>query len=129
VVLRNQSQETHEIENQIRENIKRTVVPYLGQLKKLKMPLQFQRYLAYVERNLREISHVQFAHIMDKLTNLTPSEMRVAELILIGSSAKEIADLMKVSLKTIEHHRYNLRRKLGITNKKVGLRSYLKQLK
>ena len=59
---------------------------------------------------------------------MTAKELQVATLVREGKANKEIADLMSVSLNTIEIHRYNLRKKLGLRNKKVNLRSYLLSL-
>lgn len=47
---------------------------------------------------------------------LTAREREVLQLIAEGSSAKEVADRLKVSPKTIETHRANLYAKLGVSN-------------
>jgi len=41
---------------------------------------------------------------------------------------KEIADMLHLSTNTIVSHRYNIRTKLGLKNRKVNLRSYLQTL-
>ena len=57
---------------------------------------------------------------------LTAKELRITELIRMDYSSKEIASIMCVSVRTVETHRENIRRKLGLTNEKVNLQSYLK---
>lgn len=58
--------------------------------------------------------------------NLTRSEIEVADLILASKSNKEIAELLNVSITTIAFHRRNIRKKMGLTNSKVNLASYLR---
>jgi DNA-binding CsgD family transcriptional regulator len=55
-------------------------------------------------------------------------EIRVADLIQQGSSSKEIAALLGLSLRTIESHRKNIRTRLGIANKNENLRAFLLSL-
>jgi DNA-binding NarL/FixJ family response regulator len=48
---------------------------------------------------------------------LTPREREVVKMIAEGNSAKRIASLLGLSVKTVEAHRFNLMRKLDIHNK------------
>lgn len=59
---------------------------------------------------------------------LTSKELRVVDLIRRDATSKEIAQIMDVSARTVESHRENIRRKLGLANAKVNLQSYLKSL-
>ncbi len=47
---------------------------------------------------------------------LSPREMEVLEQMIAGRQSREIADALCISLKTVEFHRANIRRKLGATN-------------
>jgi len=47
---------------------------------------------------------------------LTPRERQTLKLIAEGMKNREIADFMSVSVKTVEKHRSNLMRKLGLHN-------------
>ena len=48
---------------------------------------------------------------------LTPREEEVVKLIAEGSSSKEIAVLLTISLKTVERHRANVLAKLGLRDR------------
>ncbi len=56
---------------------------------------------------------------------LTPSEIQIADLIKQGKTSKEIASILNISPNAVAFHRGNLRKKLGLSNKKVNLRTYL----
>jgi DNA-binding NarL/FixJ family response regulator len=48
---------------------------------------------------------------------LTPREEEVVKLIAEGHTSKEIADLLTISLKTVERHRANVLAKLGMRDR------------
>jgi two-component system, NarL family, response regulator NreC len=48
---------------------------------------------------------------------LTPREREVIKLLAEGNSVKKIADILGLSAKTVEAHKFNLMRKLDIHNK------------
>ena len=52
-----------------------------------------------------------------KVRVLTPRERQVVKMIAEGCSVKEIANLLGLSVKTVEAHKFNLMRKLDIHNK------------
>ena len=60
--------------------------------------------------------------------SLTPTEVRVASLIKQERTTKEIADAFHVSESAIIYHRHNIRKKLGLNNKKINLKTYLQSL-
>jgi two-component system response regulator NreC len=49
--------------------------------------------------------------------SLTPREREVVRMIAEGNSVREIASRLHLSVKTVEAHKFNLMRKLGIHNK------------
>jgi DNA-binding CsgD family transcriptional regulator len=57
--------------------------------------------------------------------DLTPKEIEVVSYLRDGRTTKQIAELLGVSPRAIEFHRYNIRKKLGIDQKKANLRAYL----
>ena len=53
---------------------------------------------------------------------------KTAGLIREGKTTQEIAESLCVSENTVSAHRFHIRKKLGLTNKKVNLRTFLKSL-
>lgn len=56
---------------------------------------------------------------------LTRSEMRICQHIQSGYSSKEVADTLNISFETIQTHRKNIRKKLGLHGKKTSLYTFL----
>jgi DNA-binding CsgD family transcriptional regulator len=48
------------------------------------------------------------------LSELTTSETRILKLIADNKSSREIADMLFISYKTVENHRSNICRKMGL---------------
>ena len=53
----------------------------------------------------------------DSYQNLTDREREMLKLVAEGYTAKEIADMLFISLRTVETHKTNLMKKLDIHNK------------
>jgi DNA-binding NarL/FixJ family response regulator len=58
-----------------------------------------------------------------RAARLTPRERQILKLLAEGKSAKEVATLLDLSVRTVESHRFNLMRKIGVHNK-VELLTY-----
>jgi DNA-binding NarL/FixJ family response regulator len=50
------------------------------------------------------------------INSLSVREMQIIECLKKGSSSKEIAAELNISVKTVEVHRYNVLRKLNLKN-------------
>jgi PAS domain S-box-containing protein len=125
-VMLKQAQEVKtEIEEKILFNVRKFVLPYIYKLGKGKLSETQKVYLENLEENLNDITSPYMHGISTKYLKLTPTEINVANLVKQGKTTKEIADLLHMSTKTIDAHRYSIRRKLGLTNKKDNLRTYL----
>ncbi len=62
---------------------------------------------------------------MPLLLKLTQMEMKVCQFIQSGHSNKDIADLLNLSVETIQTHRKSIRRKLGLHGRNVSLYAHL----
>ncbi|WP_319524584.1 PAS domain S-box protein [uncultured Desulfosarcina sp.] len=120
--------EKRAVEENMLVNLKRFVFPYLGELETCKLESEARAYLNIVQTNLNDIVSQFSKTIFSKYIDLTPTEVRIADLIREGKNSKEIADMLALSPSSIQWHRKNVRQKLGLTNKKINLQSYLNAL-
>jgi DNA-binding CsgD family transcriptional regulator len=49
----------------------------------------------------------------------------VATLVKDGRTTKEVSEILSISTTTVDFHRKNIRKKLGLKMKKINLRSHL----
>ena len=85
-----------------------------------------ETYVDLLRRHLEELTSSFGRELLNKNTSLTPREVEVCSMVRGGLSSKEVARLLNVSYQTVEKHRKNIRRKLGLTGKGTGLASHLR---
>ncbi|TES84903.1 response regulator [Candidatus Aerophobetes bacterium] len=125
VLLKGRDEDRTELEEKVLFNVKELVVPFLERLKKSQLDPKQLSYIDILETNLNNIIS-PFSHTLStKYLSLTPKEIQIANLIKEGKSTKEIGEVMVLSPRTIETHRKNMRKKLGLEKKKENLRSHL----
>ena len=123
VLLKHREQDNAELEEKIFYNIKELVLPYVEKLKSSHS--KDTVIVDIIERNLNDILTPFLRDMASKYVNFTPKEIQIADLIKKGKTTKEISQILNLSMRTIDIHRYNIRRKLFITNTKANLQSYL----
>jgi DNA-binding CsgD family transcriptional regulator/ligand-binding sensor protein len=128
VLLDKRYEDKKEMEDNILTNVKNMIVPYFDKIRRTKSNSQQNAYLNIMESNLEEITSKFARKIAITNLNLTPTEIQIANMIRLGNSSKEIADIMNISKRTIDAHRRNIRKKLGLDKKRANLRSYLLSL-
>jgi DNA-binding CsgD family transcriptional regulator len=82
-------------------------------------------YATLLRRSLQEISSPFLTQIAQEHVQLTPVEVAISTMIRNGLSTKEIAQLRCISPATVRRHRENIRRKIGLKNRKANLATYL----
>jgi PAS domain S-box-containing protein len=125
VLLEKRKVDQNEVEEKIILNVESLIKPYLDKLRQGNLDERKENILNTIQTNLDEIISPFARNLSSRHYNLTPKEIQIANFIRQGITNKEIADILFLSVKTVEFHRDNIRRKLGIKNKKINLTSYL----
>jgi DNA-binding NarL/FixJ family response regulator len=109
-------------------NLKELVMPNSDQLESILDSPTERAYLENIMLNLNRVTSPFAKELSQLKCGLSPKEIQVADLIRIGLSNKESAIQMNVTKSTVEFHRDNLRKKLGLKHEKKNLRAYLMSL-
>jgi DNA-binding NarL/FixJ family response regulator len=128
VLLKQREDDKAELEENLLVNVKELVLPYLEKLKRSQREPHQTTLVSILESHIRDIVSPFTNKLSSRFMNLTPTEIQVANLIREGQTNKEIADLLYLSVNTIRSHRFHIRSKLDLKNKKINLRTYLRSL-
>lgn len=125
VLLNTRESEKRDLESSVLSNLNDLVTPHVKQLKQHSLSDEQLKYLTLVEMGLVEITSSFSSGLIQKYANLTATEVQVVNLIRQGKKTKEIANLMNLATSTIDFHRNNIRKKLGLNSRPDNLYSYL----
>lgn len=125
ILLKHRENDKIELEEKILSNVKNLILPYIDKLKTTGLNKMALGYIDLIGSSLNDIISSFSYKLLLQYINLTPKEILIANLVKEGKSNKEIAELLYISLETVKAHRQNIRKKLGLNNKKRNLRSYL----
>ncbi|MGL1930903.1 MAG: PAS domain-containing protein [Desulfotalea sp.] len=128
VLLKKRDLDTLELQENIYSNYELMITPFLSKLKNRSNNINQQNLLEIIETNLQEIIAPFAKKLSTPMMSLTSSEIQIANMIKQGFTNKEIAQTLNCSKSTIDTHRENIRKKLGLTNKKVNLKTFLSNL-
>lgn len=128
VLLQRRDADKRELEEKVLLNVNQMVIPYLKKLKQKRLDAKAMAYINVLESNLDEIVSPLARNLGSMLLRLSHTELEISNLVLQGQTTKQIAATMNVEQSTIDFHRNNIRAKLGLKNKKIGLRTFLTSL-
>lgn len=116
-------EEKRKVLTDLNTNFEFSVFPLLDQLID-KYPND-PTYLSLLKKNLQDIAKPILNHHRDWQAKLTAKEVQICSFIKQGLVVKEIAPIMHLSPRTVEKHRENIRKKLGLRDRKISLSAYL----
>ena len=126
-VMKSVDKEQEAFQKSVGSTIRSTLLPALDPVRKAQSSDIRNAYLDIVEDQLLKLARGGGQDSHAGLLKLTPMEMKVSRFIQAGVSTKEIAEALNLSVVTIQTHRRNIRRKLGLQNRSVNLTTFLNQ--
>lgn len=129
VLLARREHDRTVLSDQMVENLRLLVLPYLDRLGRAGTgPIEAAQYVEAIKRNIDDITSPFVRSLNAAYRRLTAAEIRVADLIRAGAGNKDMAALLSLSVRTVEYHRANIRRKLGLSGHGANLAAALASL-
>ena len=128
VVLNQKNSAQNELKSTLYVNLRDMILPHLDALEATSRNNARDASLDTMRSGLKlmiELCHTDLG-LAD--INLTRRERQLAVLIRADMTSKRIAAKLGLSESAVEFHRNNIRKKLGIAQKKVNLKTYLKAM-
>lgn len=128
VLLKRQASEQRSLEAQVHRSMDELVRPIVDSLRHHVKDDQGAGYLDLLDNTLKEIASPFLGALSASYRSLTPKEILIASMIREGKNNKQMAHILGINSTTIEKHRNNIRKKLGLVRGKINLRTYLLSL-
>jgi PAS domain S-box-containing protein len=125
VLLQKREEDRKILEENLVANISSLVLPYIGGIRRNNLDAQQQLCLDTIEKNLSGIVSPLLKNI--RQFELTPREIQIVSLIKDGKTTKEIASALGIGEGSIDTHRKNIRKKMGLS-RSCNLQSHLRFL-
>jgi len=122
--------EKERIKDNIQANIDIVASPILEKLKTEKTSLGKDafKYVNLLQYHLKKLTSSFGSKLTEQRLKLTPREIEICNMVKGGLTSKDISNLLSISYRTVEKHRRNIRKKIGISNKNINLTSFLHRL-
>jgi PAS domain S-box-containing protein len=104
-------------------NINKNILPII---ERMKSQANYSKVdLDELEHNVANINSGFYASLIRLKHDMSQQEMRICQFVNEGLQEKEIASKLNISVETIKTHKKRIRKKLGLTNKPVKLKTFL----
>ncbi|MCA1787496.1 MAG: PAS domain S-box protein [Desulfobacteraceae bacterium] len=124
-LLQKREQDIQKLVQNIASNFESVLLPIMGQIKNTLSTADQHNLFDVLEKSIQEMMLPFSKKLSDPMTRLTPREIQTAAFIKQGFCNKEIARILKCSIRTVDTHRDNIRKKLGLKHTSINLKSYL----
>jgi DNA-binding CsgD family transcriptional regulator len=127
VLLRRSDKAARNLAADIVNNIRLSISPVIARLK-TRLAGEARKDLDLLEDKLGRITSPLMSRLSVRDAHFTAREREVAALIMDGKTTKEIAERLSLTIKAVDFHRMNLRRKLRMQDPTQSLQSRLAEL-
>lgn len=124
-ILFSLEKERQKFKSLICRDIQQAITPILQKLRRT-AGAKNANEINLLDENLKSILLEDVDIFRDRYAGLTSREIDISDMIKDGLSSKEISAKLDLSVLTIHKHREQIRKKLGIANKKINLSTYLR---
>ena len=125
VLLKRIEDSKADLEEKILTNVNDLIFPYLNRLKRRVNDAKALAYVDILEANVNELTSPLSKTLSARFSRLTLTELEVAKLVTQGNTTKMIAETLGIATSTVDFHRNNIRKKIGIHGARINLRTYL----
>ena len=112
----------------IMANVNKMILPVLEKMKLKDESNEYAEFINLIKRFSKKLSSSFGREITKTSLKLTPREIEICTLIENGLKSKEISKFLNISYLTVDDYRKKIRKKLGITNKRINLTTFLRNL-
>jgi len=124
-VLKTIENEKREFEENLASRIRSSLLPTITRIRQEQDDDSRAGYLSVLQEQMISLTAGFTAAIDGDLLKLSKTELRICRFIKSGMTGKEICETMNLSFETIQTHRKNIRKKLGLRGKDINLHVFL----
>ncbi len=124
-VMKSIDEERRHFEGKIARKIGSDLLPALEKVRRERDAGIRSSYLDLVREQLVGLTKGFATELDAGLLKLSRTEIAVCRFIQAGGTTKEICDALNLAFETVQTHRKNIRRKLGLHGKKINLHAFL----
>jgi len=124
-VLKSIESDRQEAEQNLSHRIRSSLLPGLEKVRKERNQEVRSSYLNMLRDQLISLTSGFEKELDGDLLKLSKTELKICRFIKSGLTGKEICEAMNLSFETVQTHRKNIRKKLGLSGKTVNLHTFL----
>ncbi len=103
------------LENRFSANFNKLILPMLADLKETATSVRQTSLIETIEATIQDLSSDINLSLISREQQLTPAEIKIANLLKLGKSTKEIAITLDCATRTVDGHRSSIRKKLQLS--------------
>jgi len=124
-VLKSIESDRQEAEQNLSHRIHSSLLPGLEKVRKERNAEVRSSYLNILRDQLVSLTSGFEQELDGDLLKLSKTELKICRFVKSGLTGKEICEALNLSFETIQTHRKNIRKKLGLSGKTVNLHTFL----